>query len=41
LIGYTAQPTQMQLIVYVAILLLMAVLMRVARTRPTERSVVA
>ena len=31
LVGYTAQPTQLQLIVYVAALLLMAVLMRVAR----------
>lgn len=31
LIGYSAQPTQLQLIVYVAVLLVMAVLMRVAR----------
>jgi high-affinity iron transporter len=35
LIGYTEQPTAMQLLVYVAVLLAMAMLMRVARSTPT------
>jgi high-affinity iron transporter len=37
LIGYTARPTEMQLIVYVGTLLAMFVLMRVARYRPQQR----
>jgi len=39
LIGYTAQPTQLQLLAYVGTLLAMAVLMRVARYQPRERQV--
>jgi high-affinity iron transporter len=35
LIGYTEQPTAMQLLVYVAVLVAMAMLMRVARSTPT------
>ena len=37
LIGYTERPTEMQLIVYIGILLAMYVLMRIARYRPRER----
>ena len=37
LIGYTERPTEMQLIVYLGILLAMYVLMRIARYRPRER----
>jgi high-affinity iron transporter len=36
LIGYTSQPTQLQLIVYVGTLLVMYVLMRVARYQPRQ-----
>jgi len=36
LIGYTERPTEMQLIVYIGILLAMYVLMRVARYRPPK-----
>ena len=36
LIGYTARPSEMQLIVYVAILLLMGLLMRIARPAPRK-----
>jgi high-affinity iron transporter len=34
LIGYTERPTEMQLLVYVAILIAMYVLMRIARPSP-------
>ena len=37
LIGYTDQPTEMQLIVYIATLFAMFLLMRVARYSPRER----
>jgi high-affinity iron transporter len=37
LIGYTERPTELQLIVYIGILLAMYVLMRVARYRPPKR----
>jgi len=37
LIGYTARPTELQLIVYVGTLLAMFVLMRLARIQPRER----
>jgi high-affinity iron transporter len=37
LIGYTEQPTEMQLVVYIAVLLLMALLMRIARPAPQPR----
>jgi high-affinity iron transporter len=37
LIGYTERPTEMQLIVYIGILLAMFVLMRIARYTPRER----
>jgi high-affinity iron transporter len=37
LIGYTERPTEMQLLVYVAILIAMFLLMRVARHSPRER----
>jgi high-affinity iron transporter len=37
LIGYTAQPTQMQLLVYVSVLALMFVLTRIARFQPPQR----
>jgi high-affinity iron transporter len=37
LIGYTERPTEMQLIVYIGILLAMYLLMRIARYRPRER----
>lgn len=37
LIGYTEQPTELQLIVYIGTLLAMYVLMRIARYRPRER----
>jgi high-affinity iron transporter len=36
LIGYTERPTEMQLIVYIGILLAMYVLMRIARYRPPK-----
>jgi high-affinity iron transporter len=38
LIGYTDQPTQMQLIVYVSVLVAMYLLMRLARYRPPQRA---
>jgi high-affinity iron transporter len=37
LIGYTAQPTQLQLLAYLGTLVAMAVLMRIARYSPRER----
>jgi high-affinity iron transporter len=37
LIGYTERPTEMQLMVYIATLLAMFLLMRIARYRPQER----
>jgi high-affinity iron transporter len=37
LIGYTERPTEMQLLVYIATLLVMFVLMRLARYSPRER----
>jgi len=39
LIGYTDQPTEMQLVVYVAVLLLTFVLMRWSGSQPTDRAV--
>jgi high-affinity iron transporter len=39
LIGYTARPTEMQLVVYIATLLVMFFLMRIARYRPSERKI--
>jgi high-affinity iron transporter len=39
LIGYTERPTQLQLIVYLGILLAMYLLMRFARYRPQERPI--
>jgi high-affinity iron transporter len=41
LIGYTEQPTEMQLIVYIGILVLMALLMRIARPAPKPRMAAA
>jgi high-affinity iron transporter len=41
LIGYTARPTQLQLIAYVGTLVAMALLMRMARPAPRERQVAA
>jgi len=38
LIGYTERPTEMQLIVYIGILLAMYVLMRIARYRPPKHA---
>lgn len=38
LIGYTARPTELQLIAYIGTLLAMAVLMRVARMAPRQRA---
>ena len=38
LIGYTERPTELQIVVYVAILFAMAVLMRVARYSPPKRA---
>ena len=37
LIGYTERPTEMQLVVYISILIAMFLLMRVARYSPRER----
>jgi len=37
LIGYTERPTELQLVVYIAILFLMALLMRIARPAPRPR----
>jgi high-affinity iron transporter len=37
LIGYTERPTELQLIIYIATLLAMFVLMRLARPAPRER----
>jgi High-affinity Fe2+/Pb2+ permease len=37
LVGYTAQPTALQLLFYVGTLVVMAALMRVARPAPRER----
>jgi high-affinity iron transporter len=39
LIGYTDQPTEMQLLVYVAVLVATAMLMRLTGSRPTDRAV--
>ncbi|HET7849216.1 MAG TPA: FTR1 family protein [Pseudolabrys sp.] len=41
LIGYSERPTEMQLVVYLATLLLMYLLMRVARYSPSKREVAA
>jgi len=41
LIGYTERPTELQLLVYIAILLLMGLLMRVARPAPPRQRVAA
>jgi high-affinity iron transporter len=37
LIGYTERPTEMQLVVYIAILIAMFLLMRIARPSPRRR----
>jgi high-affinity iron transporter len=37
LIGYTSQPSQLQLIAYIGTLFTMGLLMRIARYRPQER----
>jgi high-affinity iron transporter len=39
LIGYTDQPTQMQLLVYIAVVVATVVLMRLTGSRPTDRAV--
>jgi high-affinity iron transporter len=39
LIGYTDQPTEMQLVVYVAVLLVTFLLMRLTGSQPTDRAV--
>jgi high-affinity iron transporter len=39
LIGYTDQPTEMQLLIYVAVLVATAMLMRLTGSRPTDRAV--
>jgi high-affinity iron transporter len=41
LIGYTERPTELQLVVYIGTLVLMALLMRVARVAPRERRLAA
>jgi high-affinity iron transporter len=41
LIGYTDQPTAMQLLVYVAVLLVTVVLMRMTGSQPARRIAVA
>jgi high-affinity iron transporter len=41
LIGYTERPTELQLVVYIAILLLMGLLMRVARPAPPRQRMAA
>jgi high-affinity iron transporter len=41
LVGYTDQPTQMQLVVYIAVLVVTVMLMRLTRSQPTNRAVAA
>ena len=41
LIGYTERPTELQLVVYIGTLVVMALLMRVARVAPRERQATA
>jgi high-affinity iron transporter len=41
LVGYTDQPTEMQLVVYVAVLLVTFLLMRLTGSQPTDRGVSA
>jgi high-affinity iron transporter len=41
LIGYTERPTELQLLVYIAILLLMGLLMRIARPAPPRQRMAA
>jgi high-affinity iron transporter len=41
LIGYTERPTELQLVVYIAILLLMGLLMRIARPAPPQQRMAA
>jgi high-affinity iron transporter len=41
LVGYTDQPTQMQLVVYVAVLVVTVMLMRLTGSQPTNRAVAA
>lgn len=41
LIGYTDQPTQMQLVVYVAVLIVTVMLMRLTGSHPTNRAIAA
>jgi high-affinity iron transporter len=39
LIGYTDQPTEMQLLVYVGVLVVTIMLMRLTGSQPTDRAV--
>ena len=41
LIGYTERPTELQLVVYISVLIAMAILMRVARYSPPRRAAAA
>jgi len=41
LVGYTDQPTQMQLLVYLAVLVATVMLMRLTGSQPTNRAVAA
>jgi high-affinity iron transporter len=41
LVGYTDQPTQMQLVVYIAVLVVTVMLMRLTGSQPTNRAVAA
>jgi len=41
LVGYTDQPTQMQLLVYLAVLIVTVMLMRLTGSQPTDRAVAA
>jgi high-affinity iron transporter len=41
LIGYTDQPTEMQLVVYVAVLVVTFMLMRLTGSHPADRAVAA
>jgi high-affinity iron transporter len=41
LVGYTDQPTQMQLLVYLAVLAVTVLLMRLTGSHPTDRAVAA
>ena len=41
LIGYTDQPTEMQLLVYISVLLLTFILMRMTGSQPADRAIAA